>query len=725
MPPSTSTDYLITQPSQTTNPDGPSQNTPFDNSYDTAFDENISHTTQDTYAHHTAISNIGIPVQPEPPAPDITTPSTPTTKNTKSSTGSPYPTMTQTDPYTGQQFEHTSTRPRDNTPTITHTTQSSQKAPRPPATLHGSPNPKSGAEPSAIPTTGPDTSDTSSEPPIVTAPTAKPLARSNTSHPVEPSTRPIMDPSVKPLTSPTMGSHTSGNHNSSSYTSSTNPRSPFSQHTTTTQQYSNTSTAPSRTVNTTSNVDQYGVQPPDVPNPFSQTTNQTPRVHFTTDHPPHMESLDSRLDRMAHISENILNIQLSHTSRNITNEDTLHRIIDRTAADYDQTYPSGRKKFNEMTSGVRTIFRRMTIINIYDEEPTDPSDILLQMLESRNKAQQTSFLNGLLKERKTLGKLGTGHINRLLCLGPLWSDRNDPFGLTMLGIYCSGLPDFGSLLALEYAIRDNMHDKMEKKDLEILTKKELFGPSSVHKIRIIFTTYEALLSLICTNTAIIPQVLRGWILHFDENFSDYQTLFTESSLFGIRLLYAIDLSLQLYLEKLANETIPATDISRTNIEDQMTTYQSQIEIRQFSTRLPPNLQKLFDNRKRKADNDNKKPGQNGNINRHNNANPAINQRGGFRRQVNGGARNPVYYRNSKECWKLPANKQFHHCFYGDTKRNNKVPRHDDTEFCVKYFVLGECLNGNTCRFLHKDPRDCPKELGLEAKFDEFCKIAFS
>jgi hypothetical protein len=135
--------------------------------------------------------------------------------------------------------------------------------------------------------------------------------------------------------------------------------------------------------------------------------------------------------------------------------------------------------------------------------------MILEMINSGSKLQQTYFVKTYLKSKKVLGIWATGHITRFISIGPTWAERNDPFGLTMLRVYCSGYTDLSAQRSLQLAIREK-HDKLDKDNVTLLTKKEWFNPQSVHEIRVDITTYEAILSAICTPTAIIPQMMRVW-----------------------------------------------------------------------------------------------------------------------------------------------------------------------------------------------------------------------
>jgi hypothetical protein len=150
----------------------------------------------------------------------------------------------------------------------------------------------------------------------------------------------------------------------------------------------------------------------------------------------------------------------------------------------------------------------------------------------------------------------------------------------------------------------------------------------------------------------------------------------------------------------------------------MERYQQQIESRQFGKSLPPCLVAITSKQKEQK----RKAEQHGdNQNYRNQRNNGEQNAVGNRPRRQNGTRTPLKNNNINEKWKLPPNKQFHNCFYGPDKRHTGVPKYDEKEFCIRFFVLGECAKVAECRFQHQDPR----EVGLESKFDTFCRTAYS
>jgi hypothetical protein len=392
----------------------------------------------------------------------------------------------------------------------------------------------------------------------------------------------------------------------------------------------------------------------------------------------------------------------------------------------------------------------MSARSIYEPEPQLPTQTCIDIITAGNKSQSTSFVTSILKSRRVLGRWAMGHVNRFTVLGPLWVESDEPFGLTMLGINCTGRPDTDNHKQFQMAIRDNMQVQMETNNVELLTKKDYFLPQTAHEIRVIFSTFEAILSEICSPEAILSRMMQGWIEHFDQNFTAYNSLQQQQSPFGAKLLYQIDLSIQLYLEQLSNPNTDLHDINTYNIDEEMTHYQHQVQRRnQFlQTRLPScvfddnhnkNNGNSNNNKKRKNDdsnntnatiNSNRNNNNNNNTNNQNNDNSANhnnNNNSGTRsnqRRSNSNTSNtgsPAYNRNQKESWKVPYPKQFHQCFYADSKKTNTIPKFEDKEFCIRFLALGECSHGTSCRFHHKDPREC----GMEAQLDAFFRTAYS
>jgi hypothetical protein len=484
------------------------------------------------------------------------------------------------------------------------------------------------------------------------------------------------------------------------YTHRPSAPSPFINSSTNT---SNTGNAQGTTDSNTMNTDPHQLLDGTVPTPsVNMDWSQIPTQPLTE---------EQQMAWMRSMTQSIVAIHM-HTIKNPPRPtDTLERILEKTAQ--QDKAPSARtKRYDALPSNMQRLIRRMQVVDIYDIEPAEPSDTYLDLINSSNKFQQIGYVNSVLKSKKVLGRWGSGHISRFIFIGPLWMDQDEPFGLTMLGINCTGKPDLASDKNLQLTLQQGMVDKLSPDDVAMLIKRELYIPQSVHEIRTIFTTYEAVLSIICTPSGIIPQMMRGWITHFDNWFPSYNTLFRERDTFGTRLIYAIDLSLQMFLEQLMDEEREIHEVSRFHLEDEMRIYQEQIQRRQFDTSLPTCLMDL--KRKRKADSP---PDNIPNQNRPDNHQAAVPRVV----RANNNKSPPVANKNPNPKWKLPATKQFHDCFYAGDKRSNRVPKHDNIDFCIRFLVLGECANGLKCRFSHKDPRD----VAMESQFDEFCRIAYS
>jgi hypothetical protein len=230
---------------------------------------------------------------------------------------------------------------------------------------------------------------------------------------------------------------------------------------------------------------------------------------------------------MTTITENLLALQANtaNTAQQ-SNTVTIERILERSAAaNNDRSNSSTKKsKFDDLPPNVKLCLKRMCAVNIFDEEPDAPSQGCLDIMVSGNKAQQTNFVNSLHKSKRVQGRWSTGHISRFIYVGPLWVEHDDPAGLTMLGIHCAGRSDLGSTKSLQLAVQHNMDNKLDKADVELLTKKEYYLPKSAQELRTIFTTYEAILGAICTPEAILPQVLQGWINHLDTWFAAFTAI---------------------------------------------------------------------------------------------------------------------------------------------------------------------------------------------------------
>jgi hypothetical protein len=217
---------------------------------------------------------------------------------------------------------------------------------------------------------------------------------------------------------------------------------------------------------------------------------------------------------LSNVRGNLASMQANHTT-DISTAEVLERLMDRGNLQTNRTSTKSTK-FEELSATVKLVLRRMCTVDIFAEEPTEAAPTCLALINSANKAQQTNYINLLLKAKGALGRWSTGHVSKFTTIGPLWQESDDHSGLTMFGVYCTGRPDISATKSLQLTLQGTIDEKYDKDDIWLLTKQDLHPPQSEHEQRIVFNTFEQLLSILCTEGAILPQVMKGWIHHLDE-----------------------------------------------------------------------------------------------------------------------------------------------------------------------------------------------------------------
>jgi hypothetical protein len=211
------------------------------------------------------------------------------------------------------------------------------------------------------------------------------------------------------------------------------------------------------------------IPPPLTPNPFLNNTfintNQNQRQHPCQTNNRDRNANQSTTTHGTHI-DNKANTpaQMNTQHHNITHEQ-IERIIERNVA-RKETSDTRYKQYNKLSPSNRLVLRRMCAVDIYDEEPTEPSESYLDIANSSQSVQYTSFVTQLLKSKKVLGRWASNHIARFIYNGPMWLKFDDPLGLTMLGINCTGPPDRISQKNIQFAIQSEMEQKLDKEEIQ-------------------------------------------------------------------------------------------------------------------------------------------------------------------------------------------------------------------------------------------------------------------
>jgi hypothetical protein len=178
--------------------------------------------------------------------------------------------------------------------------------------------------------------------------------------------------------------------------------------------------------------------------------HQRPTTSPSTTQTTHLLSQPHTLDQqmteaqkmqyMMNISQNLLQIQMQSLQSSTAIQDRLGSALDRSTSS-NSDHISGKQRYNNLPPNIKLILRRMRVSNIYEPEPTEPTQTCMDIITSGNKSQSVSYVNTLLKNHRVYGRWEMGHINRFICIRPLWLEPDEPFGLTMLGVNCTGRPN--------------------------------------------------------------------------------------------------------------------------------------------------------------------------------------------------------------------------------------------------------------------------------------------
>jgi hypothetical protein len=159
------------------------------------------------------------------------------------------------------------------------------------------------------------------------------------------------------------------------------------------------------------------IPPPSTPNPFinntTHITNQNQRAH------QHIIPNNNRNTNQSTIPHSNYNNDQANTQatlntlhHNITH-DQIERIIERNVA-RKETSDTRYKQYNKLSPASRLVLRRMCAVDIYDDEPTEPSESYLDIANSSQSVQYISFVTQLLKSKKVLGRWASNHIARFI-----------------------------------------------------------------------------------------------------------------------------------------------------------------------------------------------------------------------------------------------------------------------------------------------------------------------
>lgn len=280
------------------------------------------------------------------------------------------------------------------------------------------------------------------------------------------------------------------------------------------------------------------------------------------------------------------------------------------------------------------------------------------------------------------------------------------------------------------------HDNhIDDDDATFLAQKGYFYPIDFNELEIMLSTFTTLCSVYFGPHSIITQGMQSWVLHAKQNHLCYISQCTDFQLFGTKILYLIDVNLQNHLHLIKQPHVPLCSISPMYITTTFPQLQAQIVGRQLVVNLPHELvdersRTLNPKRPRKSYDDYPKSTKATRNDEHrpdssrpSYARPEPEQRQRPYSSSNKPQPDPsdtVTNPRINPKWRIPQSQNFYDTFHRN-REQNKPPMHNNTPFCVQFFVCGHCKRGTSCKFLHTDPRD----LQLESAFDEYCAKAYA
>jgi hypothetical protein len=433
----------------------------------------------------------------------------------------------------------------------------------------------------------------------------------------------------------------------------------------------------------------------------------------------------SSQQKLYSLDEINLIIQYSNTSRQSQppvdqNESHLHAIVAQLLKK-QSTDPSKRNLFEGLPPNIQqAIIRGAT----WDKnmEPTEPAPSCLDLLSAASKAKATSFLLNSLKDSAVRGECQQGHMSWLLYNGPIWPSPVYAQGLTIFSINAN--PCYSPEIMkqeLKTSMKANHDNHLDDGDVEFLAKQDTFFPKSFHEMETQMSTFIVLLSIYFGPTSIITKSFQRALDHLVRNYDDYRVQ-AENNIFCTRVLYCYDLGLQKHLHHLKNRSIPFDEISYSFLEENFRHIQNEIINQRLNILIPSQmldsrnkqLQQSSTNKKRRKG-DAEPPN-----NKYNDDKPHPTGEDTGNVGTNKSFPDKVTNPRPNEKWTIPSSMKFKDCFY----RNNKFadpPSHNGKPFCLLYFCVNNCKRGKNCNLSHADPRD----VGLEATFDNFCKTAYA
>lgn len=431
--------------------------------------------------------------------------------------------------------------------------------------------------------------------------------------------------------------------------------------------------------------------------------------------------LAAHIKGLSDITQLLLTNQAYHHRTTIEHNHLLDNVLSKNLSSPSRV----RSLFDCLPPTVQTAIIRGSSSDHNDAEPTEPHPSCTDLIATANRAKAPSYLQSILRDAGVRGFYQLGQLTRLLHNGPIWFSMEKPEGLTLFAI--SPFPidaessrDKEMILSLK-ACHDN---HLDTEDATFLAQKGYHDPTDVNELEIQLTTYTTLCSIYFGPSSLITQGLQSWVNHLQDNYPSYLSQTKDGNLFGTRVLYSIDLSIQHHLHRIKQKHIPLSDISPSYVTDEFLRLQSLVVGRQMTMNLP---NEIINERSRLL-NPSKRP-----MKPTEDPRPSKSPRPTeYRPDIDSRSRPSPTPRTTAPTniesavnprvnpkWRIAPKQSFYEVFVRN--KDNTPPSHNNTPFCVQFLVCGMCKRGSTCKFLHSDPRD----LDMEKEFDEYCARAYS
>ena len=367
---------------------------------------------------------------------------------------------------------------------------------------------------------------------------------------------------------------------------------------------------------------------------------------------------------------------------------------------------SKKSLLDNLTECTQMVIKRGSATEVTDTEPTEFCKTFHELYTSAFRSRAISYMDNSLQRENVRGIMQRGNLTFLLHGGPLWPTQARPEGLTIFSIHPRSVLNNQSGKIRQQEVKASLkvhHDNhLDKEDLEFLVTQGFFFPSNIQEFEIMLCTFISVLGIYFGKDSIIHIAAKTCSKHFFKNQDMYEDQAT-NSLWLAKVLFAIDNSIQTYLQGLRDDSLPFQDVSFHFIYQKLYQIQNDVLVgRNLNISLPQSLLQLRNDqiklspqkddkpipKKQKYNNDKK------------DRTPDIKQKYEDAEPVKNPRPNPK--------WTIPTGKTFKECFHGNNQKAHP-PKHDGKSFCLLFFTCNSCRRGSECKFTHEDPRDVHKQ----------------